>query len=964
MASTAHQVDYSEIRKFITGNHTDLLEKVLNNLEDDDLFQMLQQQKGRLNETVIHLAARHSLLMCFQPCLKKLKARCNLNIKNCFGKTALHLAAESGNRDSIFILLKQKAKYGETDKYGNTPLHSAAACGKLNSFMHVIGLAPKESKRKKDSANNECPDTTSTKQDRKTFAEIVKHVISSEKGFINVRAAELQMIINLRNDDGDSLLDLAAKFGDVEGVQDLLEREVELPPSVLIKIVLQSRKYLNNPGKLNALKNVFRVIAEYTNKLSEFTQKIDAGVENHIIFSFPGNKILKYLLECQIQQSLERDTTACEAGAETSIIMKVLGIDKTMYNFNILQFACAIGADEMIKEILNSPGVYRFQHEDFPNVIYDVTNFSPETIATTDDGKFNFQGKAMIAPFGEEQEVRPRRKSTRKHEKKKLRDDIRPEILDKFKKYNVNVDGASKTDIKKSCLEIITYYSKYNHFRSWNVLNFSPFKELAAKYWKLGRFFYVLLMVHIVFMSCFTFYNLPTKYSLTTKFNIDNMTYKSVPSNETMITMNSSAACWLIWPICLVIIEIVALSPNKRYAYDEETYKPNSVKSLLYSWRSLTRALQFIFRILTAGSTAFFCLMTTWYCAQAFVLKVTYQIYLQILATTLMVGWIQTLKYFKYIRRWNKIISQITSALVNYILLLFVVWFLIIILGFGFALHVLNLTELKEDRTPAHTIYLAFNTIQNWGSDLLKPTDEYSSMYEKALGNSDLIRIVFSLYVCVSTLVLLNLLIAIMVGAYQDFKENTNKNHQNSECKLLYAMLSAFPLPHIKQLETCAMFVSSGRYYLLGEKYTLSSEIGNISDDGMEERKLGPVGTNLTAINEKKQEVKLNGITTATRLCEAVESLGKTFQTVESKISEIKSEFIQLQSDVDALLKVPTISELNVNKGRENAMKSDRDEPKERRINVTTSTTTTAIPVAGELTTDETHSTNFTPNDT
>ena len=77
MADNAQQEDYWEIRKFITQNRFDLLDKILNKLGSDELLQLFQQQKGRLNKA----AARHSLLMCFKPHLMKLKASYNLNKK-------------------------------------------------------------------------------------------------------------------------------------------------------------------------------------------------------------------------------------------------------------------------------------------------------------------------------------------------------------------------------------------------------------------------------------------------------------------------------------------------------------------------------------------------------------------------------------------------------------------------------------------------------------------------------------------------------------------------------------------------------------------------------------------------------------------------------------------------------------------------------------------------------------------
>ena len=210
-------------------------------------------------------------------------------------------------------------------------------------------------------------------------------------------------------------------------------------------------------------------------------------------------------------------------------------------------------------------------------------------------------------------------------------------------------------------------------------------------------------------------------------------------------------------------------------------------------------------------------------------------------------------KYFQYIRRWNVIINQMSSALLQSILILFVVWSFLIILAFGFALHVLNLTELGNERSPALTIYLAFNTIQNWGSELLSFTTDNN--YAADLGNRNIIRIVFTLYVCITTLILLNLLIAIMYGPYQDFKVNKNSNHKMSECKLLCARLKFCSSPHINIIEDSKMINSSDRHYLMCKKnrtYVDENDNKQNSDDNATTR----MSNELTELKSDVEQLK------------------------------------------------------------------------------------------------------------
>ena len=386
-----------------------------------------------------------------------------------------------------------------------------------------------------------------------------------------------------------------------------------------------------------------------------------------------------------------------------------------------------------------------FDSDNFSNTIYDVTNFSPETIARPQDNKLNMRVKATLEPgdFKRLRSSRARQEtqeptagtsndetmsnddktkmSENTHKSQNSSNDQETDEYSKSyeKEFTFSVNTTTRVDDARSCLELITYYGTSNQYRSWNLLQISPFKDLANKYWKLECIAYLLLAFHIIFMACFTNYNLPTKDSLIKQFNIDTTSYTSMPTTSTQsnpIVNYSGEGCWLIWPLGLVVIEMVTQVQNARYAYNEDTYKSNSIKHLLNKWNRIARPAKCVCGVTTAGSTAFFCLMTTWFCAYSTVLQISYQRYLEILAMTLLFGWMQTLKYFQYIRRWNVIINQMSSALLQGILVLFVVWSFLIILAFGFALHVLNLMELGNDRSPAHTIYLTFTTIQDWAA--------------------------------------------------------------------------------------------------------------------------------------------------------------------------------------------------------------------------------------------------------
>ncbi|WP_375316110.1 ankyrin repeat domain-containing protein [Wolbachia endosymbiont (group A) of Colletes cunicularius] len=132
------------------------LTNILNQLEDDinsniknlnnflsanssekDLKFILDSTRNQNQETVLHYVVRNNFIEITH---RLLELRANPNVKDQFGKTPLHLAAESQSDydDIIFALLGKEARVDIQDKNGNTPLHSAAHCGYTNAIELLI----------------------------------------------------------------------------------------------------------------------------------------------------------------------------------------------------------------------------------------------------------------------------------------------------------------------------------------------------------------------------------------------------------------------------------------------------------------------------------------------------------------------------------------------------------------------------------------------------------------------------------------------------------------------------------------------------------------------------------------------------------------------------------------------------------------------------------------------------------
>ncbi len=76
----------------------------------------------------------------------------NFNALDKYGQTPLHSAAQSGNSDVVKYLIEEKgADFNAPDRRGNTPLHSTAKMGRLDVVKYL-----KKRRRWRDFLERDC----------------------------------------------------------------------------------------------------------------------------------------------------------------------------------------------------------------------------------------------------------------------------------------------------------------------------------------------------------------------------------------------------------------------------------------------------------------------------------------------------------------------------------------------------------------------------------------------------------------------------------------------------------------------------------------------------------------------------------------------------------------------------------------------------------------------------------------
>jgi len=119
------------------------------------------------------------------------------------------------------------------------------------------------------------------------------------------------------------------------------------------------------------------------------------------------------------------------------------------------------------------------------------------------------------------------------------------------------------------------------------------------------------------------------------------------------------------------------------------------------------------------------------------------------------------------------------SIMLKYIVLRditrFLIMYVFVLLGFGFAFHALfqlspTITGsiTGSVRSPYNTLFTTFNMMLGMG-DLPFDTD-FDTTYEASGGHPAFVKWVYIVYIAISTIILLSLLIAMMTETFTDIK--------------------------------------------------------------------------------------------------------------------------------------------------------------------------------------------------
>jgi hypothetical protein len=547
--------------------------------------------------------------------------------------------------------------------------------------------------------------------------------------------------------DGDAckkspkrLLHICARNGNARAVAMLIRHGAELGDGVLHEIVKESVK---NPAKLEGLVAVYGVITD------------------NVVYWWSTDRQMK----CPRKETQQYKIQLSQA-------MNFLMSQTQMYDGrerNVIELCIAIGASDMLIEILNTPAVYRL-HDDMDdfngiNCLYDVTNM------------VRLQNNKVEAGVGSQaidQSKRIANKATKRNNYSRG---------DSSKKVEVTSEFHTP---KQPYLKLIIEYDE--HWRNSSILSTEPFRQLTKPLIEIvQKIWLVFGVIQLIYMICFSVECLPSRCSLSMQYGMNLSDCSEEQPSMQPWKPNTAFGLFLIWPMLVLVFGMVAICHvlrrivNKKSVsficccWVDECFGMQKSSCERHTLNKVIRNAQFrdlFHRFLFAAidrcpSIAFSVSVFIWYYAYSNPYgTVPWKQYLEITSVVFLFGWVMTFVYFSGITRRIYIFSMaLKEILINDILFSFLIVFMFTVVGFSFAMHTLIQTTLPmEDNSSVNaTTYEVFLSALSSGSfyEQTNNNDYYADG-----GRLGFLRVMYALYLTFTAIVLLNLLIAMMSNSY------------------------------------------------------------------------------------------------------------------------------------------------------------------------------------------------------
>ncbi|KAK2157997.1 hypothetical protein LSH36_179g04076 [Paralvinella palmiformis] len=706
--------------------------------------------------TFFHVAAREN-----QP--KILKSFQNIDAmdkSNNNGDIPIHVAARSGHTGVIKVLIK-KSKLNLTNELGYTALHDA--CSARQVPAKVVALLIKGIV---DDNNWSLIDATDNKGNTALHLAALcnHHDVIPELKLLNP---------SILNADGDNPFHAAAKRGNsavLEVMFDIfntpgkgldLEQENHEGETVL--------HICSKAGSIQLVNELIEAGADLAKRnkqgntiLHEMAEEMSINPTCTETLLLVYNEVVK----CSpTWWCMKHDLAHPDQNSDAYIDYKrkaLVFLTSEVYNFeefNVLGYCIKNGALPLFSAIMATEDVTIMSKGKL--YVYDVTNITPSTRV----------GQS----------------------KKKNRVVLSRAAIDPMFDDTTEDEAIHAT---QSYLDIIVDMT--DEVLATKFLDVSPIKQLSDNLWSGYQWIYIVLMiVHIVYMSSLS----------ATAINAAGVPFNTTTSVKyTDPPTHFPYIMFISWPIIISIYQIASffgqmrqytrrLRSAKSAIQDNDLSKPRNNRCFGATKFAVT-LLKCIFPNLSGFTTlTFSAFIFAWY--GHYIWGHRNQVYF--LAVAMVLGWMLTINFTKGFRNVHAFSTMLYYIIIQDVTR-FLTIYLFILIGFSLAMHTLFQISTAVANTyasPVHTIFLTFNLMLGM-ADLFD--EQFDNDFELAGSSSLWVKLVYLFYMILATVIMLNLLIAMLSDTYNAIKRKEGSTWRVNSLRMALGIEKWLPV--LKKIAT------------------------------------------------------------------------------------------------------------------------------------------------------------------
>ena len=591
-------------------------------------------------------------------------------------------------------------------------------------------------------------------------------------------------------DPENTVINICAREGNANAVALLIKNGADISQGVLHEIVLES---VRNPEKIGDLVRVYQSI-------------VDNAVTWLCLDEWEKRREKRHLL------IVKGSDEYAEMFRKTMIWLLTEPLENPKYDGkDVLQCALAHGASAMFWQIINTKSVFRIQGKETVKFVEDENNNEDENGEGSTNGKRKTQKNLNwtvfdVTNFTEETKVEPFSSASQAQDRANSSKDAKSRLLNKVNQHKPteSVEQSKIQSSSKPCrnLDICTtpempylifLLTVFDQWKGSNILSTQPLKELTSPYVKTVQRSYLLIgLLQLFFMLTFTVEFTPNSCSLAELFNISatgcgNGTRDDGAILHARISKERSwlAAIWLIWPTVLLagnlFVTFVFVGYENLAHEQKERKKVVKSKDLRSGFQSTLR--QVLLR--TMALRIFCCMVFLWTYVHFW--GDSHEWYVEVTAMVLLFGWITNLEFFGAMGKSFSIFDLVVQEIIVKDIPSFMLFFGFTVVGFSFAMHTIRMSVCMHNQAfyLNETFFAVLSSAFGIG-DFFDSTVTDSTCAGGA--THYLFEFVYLGYVCVTMIILLNVLIAMMNNRYEKAKRRAENIRRFRILSMMRAM--------------------------------------------------------------------------------------------------------------------------------------------------------------------------------